>query len=195
MDMNKSFMKIIAQTECSKSLKEHTKQQHIPNPWPKVVRIIIEDYYDCYKEEIKTDRTITRERYARFVCALSWGQLDLSNTQNRNNAFNALKYIGDSWIFQTRMQYHSMKAYEQHNHFFTKKQQAILRKLLQIDIAQHGDAYEDDVDTDDEEARDAPGRCPSCGDEPPGDKDDGEGYECERCAQQTYGAFLATLSD
>lgn len=190
-EMKKSFMKLVAKTPCSDNLSDIHNQEKISDPWPcKYIKIIENDY--GYEKEM-TDRTSTREAYAKFICALTWKQIDMSNYNNRNKAFNCLKYIGESWMFQTRMQYHSMKAYEQNQHFFTRKQLDNLRKLLPSDIAKDGDYDTDDVDTDDEDEANAPGICPSCQDEPPGDK--WQGYECNSCARQTEGALRAYLSD
>ena len=188
-ETNCSFMFLVANTPCSENLYEKI-HRNISDPWPIKCIEIIEDDYGNEKEI--TDRTSTREEYAKFICALSWQQIDLSEYNNRNKAYNCLIYIGDHWFFQKRMLSHSMKAYEQNKKFFTMKQLEKLRKMIPSNIPDN-DYGADDVDTDDEDDRNAPGICPSCQDEPPGNKY--QNYECNDCACQTACAMDAYLSD
>ena len=189
-----SFMKIVAKTPCSKNVSD-VNNTDINNPWPiKCVTIIQDDRGD---EREFLNRTLTREEYARFVCALSWNQIDLSNNDDRDHAFNCLKYIGEDfhYMFQTRMCFHSMKAYENNQHFFTQKQLHILRPLFTLDINNDGESDTDDINTDDEDERNAPSICPSCGDNAAGNEKSA-GYECEICVRSTNAMWeVALLSD
>lgn len=188
-----SYMTLVANTPCSESLQMLDQLEIIKEPFPCKYIKVIETDYDCIE---KIDRTGTREGYATFICALTWGQLNLSNVQNRNRAFNCLRYIGEDthWLFQSRMEFHSTKAYRSNRTYFTPKQKKILDELLPIITKnKNDDNNADDVDTDDDDARDAPGICPSCQEEAPGPKY--VGYECSQCTNQTQKCLESYFSD
>lgn len=191
--MTTSYMKLIANTPCSKTLLFQNKEK-INDFWPYRHKLIYTDDYGNEKET--TDRTETRELYAKFICALSWDQINLKDSKNRNRVFDCLKWIGnDTRLFGQRFFYHTIKAYENNQAYFTKKQIKILRELININqIDLEYDETPDIVDSSDEEELNAPFYCPSCcPDNKAGSKY--QNYECDDCARQTQGAINSWLDD
>jgi NAD-dependent DNA ligase len=177
-----SYAGLVAHLPCSEDLLSVTDRRPIDNVWPFKCVTLTENSFGNIEEQI--DKTGTREEYARFVCALAWKQIDLSTSSDRNKAFNALHYIGENWMFGSRLMHHGMQAYTLLRHWFTPKQQDILQaSLSQPSWCTTGNET-DEVDIDDDERWNAPSFCTGC-QENQANPNKWNDYECESYACQT----------